>query len=307
MEIRDSRGLDVTALSRPSTTAGYLHAVERVIDVMHRRMTEDWTLESLAELAWMSSYHFNRIFHRMTGLPPCQFLAALRLERAKRLLLTTERSVTEICFEVGYASLGSFTSRFTQMVGLSPTQLRLLSQGFCQGEAPEISSCLFPEPSAEATVLRGKVEPGAGVGNGPIFVGLFPHPVPQSRPLGCTMATAPGPYALEVPGEGRYFLLAARWPDSKQPLEQLLDAGPREAVAAAGPIVVDRNGIHGNCDLELRQRTPFDPPLLVALPLLLAERLANLQASAGAPRPTAPAAKAGSGSGLGLSAAAGSF
>ena len=283
MEIRDSRGLAVAVPSRPSTTAGYHQAVERVIEVMHQRMTEDWTLESLAELAWMSPYHFNRVFHRMTGLPPGQFLAALRLERAKRLLLTTERSVTEVCLDVGYASLGSFTSRFTQMVGLSPTQLRLLCQGFCRSEPPEISSCLFPElPRDGGPRVQGHVEPGAGVGPGPVFIGVFPHPVPQSRPLGCTMAAAPGPYAVEVPGDGRYFLLATRWPDEPRPLELLLDAGPREAVAAAGPITVDRDGVRGNADLTLRQRTAFDPPLLVALPLLLAERLAGLRAEAAA-------------------------
>jgi AraC-like DNA-binding protein len=57
-------------------------------------------------------------------------LSALRLGEAKRLLLITERSVTDICCDLGYNSLGTFTARFTQRVGLSPARLRRLGSGF---------------------------------------------------------------------------------------------------------------------------------------------------------------------------------
>jgi AraC-like DNA-binding protein len=64
-------------------------------------------------IAHLSPYHFARTFRRITGIPPGEFLGALRLQRAKELLLTTDLFTSEVCYEVGYASFGTFTSRFT--------------------------------------------------------------------------------------------------------------------------------------------------------------------------------------------------
>lgn len=288
MDLEKATAAVLSVPGRPSTRAGYAQAVERVLGVMHERMVEDWSLESLAELAWMSPYHFNRVFHRMTGLPPGQFLGALRLARAKRLLLTCDRPVTDICFEVGYASVGNFTSRFTQMVGLSPTQLRQLAQEF-RAEHLEQVRDFFLRPAAEGppcAELNGRIEPAPSVRPGPAFIGLFTHAVPQSRPVGCTVAFAPGDFAIQIPRDGRFFLLAVRWPDSTDPLDLLLEAGPKEPVATAGPVQVERGKIQGRNDLILRPRSVFDPPLLVALPLLLAEKL--LGAPAEERQPAAP-------------------
>lgn len=260
--------------SRSSTRVGYQQAVVRVVEAMHRRLAHDWTLESLAELALMSPYHFNRVFHRTTGLPPMQFLGALRLNRAKRLLLTGDRPVTDICFDVGYASVGNFTSRFTQMVGLSPTQLRQLSQGFTADVVRDFKSRLFAHRAGGTVQLGGSITAEPGVGQGPVFIGLFPQRIPQSRPLACTVAFAPGLFAIDLPEDGRFFLLASRWPDSSDPLELLLASGEEDVIAAAGPVRREAGRAHGAVDLVLRRRTPLDPPLLVALPLLLAERMA---------------------------------
>src|ERR1044072_6247332 len=107
--------------SRPDTIASHYRAVERVILAMRERLDEALTLEDLAEVAIISPFYFDRIFRQITGIPPCQFLSALRMEAAKRLLLTSSLSVTDVCFEVGYNSLGTFTTRFTQLVGLPPS------------------------------------------------------------------------------------------------------------------------------------------------------------------------------------------
>src|SRR5258707_14891588 len=101
------------------TELNHHRAVERVISAMHQRLDEDFSLEEMANLAYMSPFHFNRIFRQLTGVPPCQFMSALRLESARRLLLTTQLSVTDVCFEVGYSSLGTFIRRFTDLLGLS--------------------------------------------------------------------------------------------------------------------------------------------------------------------------------------------
>ncbi len=102
------------------TLAMQTQAVERAIQAMHTHLQERLTLEDLASTAYLSPSHFHRVFCRLIGIPPGEFLSALRFQAARRLLLTTPLSVTDICFEVGYTSTGSFTSRFTHLVGLSP-------------------------------------------------------------------------------------------------------------------------------------------------------------------------------------------
>ncbi len=82
----------------------------------------------MSRVAYLSTFHFNRVFHQITGLPPAKFISAMRLDEAKRLLLNTNQSITDICFEVGYNSLSTFTRRFTQRVGLGPREFRYLAE-----------------------------------------------------------------------------------------------------------------------------------------------------------------------------------
>src|SRR5258707_2948217 len=116
--------------ARHLTLAAHTQAIEHAIQAMHTHMHELLTLEDLASVACLSPYHFNRVFHRLIGIPPGEFLSALRFQAARRLLLTTPLSVTDICFEVGYTSTGSFTNRFTHRVGLTPRLLRQRAQAF---------------------------------------------------------------------------------------------------------------------------------------------------------------------------------
>src|SRR5437763_15510695 len=74
---------------RRSTIAAHHEAVERVIRMMHHSLDEPLTLQEMSRIAYISPYHFNRIFRQITGIPPKQFLYALRVETAIRLLLTT--------------------------------------------------------------------------------------------------------------------------------------------------------------------------------------------------------------------------
>ena len=72
----------------------------------------------------MSESHFARAFRREYGDPPARYLMTRRMERAKALLRTTDKPVTEICLDVGFRSLGSFSSRFHAVVGMTPTEYR---------------------------------------------------------------------------------------------------------------------------------------------------------------------------------------
>ena len=87
-------------------------------------------LERLAAEANLSKFHFIRLFRRNYFTTPHQYLLRKRIERAKLLLSTGDRSITEICFEVGFDSLGSFSATFRRVVGWSPTvyRARCLSQ-----------------------------------------------------------------------------------------------------------------------------------------------------------------------------------
>src|SRR5947207_15840476 len=97
------------------TLAAQMQAIERVIQIMHTHLYEVLTLQDLASAACLSPSHFHRVFRRLIGIPPGDFLSALRFQAARRLLVTTSLSVTEICFDVGYPSTGSFTMRFTHL------------------------------------------------------------------------------------------------------------------------------------------------------------------------------------------------
>src|SRR4051812_28754369 len=99
-------------------------AVDKVIVAMHERINCSFALEEMAQIAFLSRFYFNRVFRELTGLPPVRFHMALRIAAAKRLLLTTDMTVTDVCLELGYQSLGTFTTQFHELVGVSPGELR---------------------------------------------------------------------------------------------------------------------------------------------------------------------------------------
>src|SRR4026209_2039580 len=115
VEVFRNEVFDVAASSacREDTVASHRRAVERVITNARERLSEPISLHDMSRVAYLSAFHFNRVFHEITGLPPAKFIAAMRLDEAKRLLLNTHLSITDICYDVGYNSLGTFTRRFT--------------------------------------------------------------------------------------------------------------------------------------------------------------------------------------------------
>ena len=101
------------------------NAVRRVVEAMHDNLGDSFTADDMARTAVFSKYHFIRLFRQTTGVTPGRFLAALRIQEAQRLLLATDLSVAEISQRVGYASVGTFSSRFKLRVGLSPSAYRV--------------------------------------------------------------------------------------------------------------------------------------------------------------------------------------
>ena len=94
---------------------------------MNREYTEPLDIASLARTALMSPGHFQRSFRAAFGETPYTYLMTRRIERAKALLRRGDLTVTEVCLAVGCTSLGSFSSRFTELVGETPSAYRARS------------------------------------------------------------------------------------------------------------------------------------------------------------------------------------
>ncbi|HWE08281.1 MAG TPA: helix-turn-helix transcriptional regulator [Solirubrobacteraceae bacterium] len=101
-----------------------LARLRRVRDRMDREYAQPLDVEALARDAHMSAGHFSRQFRVAYGESPYGYLMTRRIERAMALLRRGDLSVTEVCFAVGCASLGTFSSRFTELVGMPPSVYR---------------------------------------------------------------------------------------------------------------------------------------------------------------------------------------
>ena len=112
--------------SRPAATQQLrdLARLRRVRDRIDREYAQPLDVEALARGAHMSAGHLSRQFKRAYGESPYAYLMTRRIERAMAMLRQGELSVTDICFTVGCASLGTFTTRFTELVGMSPGAYR---------------------------------------------------------------------------------------------------------------------------------------------------------------------------------------
>jgi AraC-like DNA-binding protein len=98
--------------------------LRRARDLMDREYARPLEVAELARVALMSTAHFARSFRATYGETPYSYLMTRRIERAKALLRRGDMSVTEVCLEVGCLSLGSFSARFTELVGETPTAYR---------------------------------------------------------------------------------------------------------------------------------------------------------------------------------------
>src|ERR1043165_4384899 len=98
--------------------------LRRAHDHIDRNFAEQLHLDEIAGIASVSKYHFVRSFRMTYGETPMRYLTRRRIERAQDLLRAANLTVTEICMVVGFSSLGSFSAKFSQLVGESPTAYR---------------------------------------------------------------------------------------------------------------------------------------------------------------------------------------
>jgi AraC-like DNA-binding protein len=126
----------------------------RARDAMDRAYAEPLDVAALARIAHVSRAHFIRTFQATFGETPHRYLQRRRVERAMYLLRATDRSVTGICHEVGFTSLGTFSRTFSEIVGESPSRYRL------RGPIPDVPSCFAMSWMRPSTFGEGRQAPG---------------------------------------------------------------------------------------------------------------------------------------------------
>lgn len=252
-----------------------MHAsVKQAILAMRERYYDPITLHEIAAEVFVSPFHFSRIFARDTGVTPGRYLTSIRLFEAKRLLLTTSLTVSDIVCSVGYSSVGTFTTRFTQSVGMTPTQYR----------DPEVSDLLVavsPDfrqvPSTEELRRAGRspagVRPASGgsiagllqvppeLAPANVLVGVFADSIPQCGPV--AFATLPNVGSTElvlsnVPeGEWTVLAVAQRAGDGGEPGEVYIGRLRKRVTVTTGLVT--------RVALRMRVVEPTDPPIAITL------------------------------------------
>ena len=149
-----------------------LPALRRAHDLIDREYADPLDLDAMAREAGYSRFHFARAFGAAYGETPRAYLTRRRIERAKTLLRTANLSVTEICFLVGFSSLGSFSARFRALVGRSPSEYR--DESVSRTGVPPIPGCVVlmwtrPHPDVAQS---GR----SAAGPGPATVAEEPQP-----------------------------------------------------------------------------------------------------------------------------------
>lgn len=247
----------------------HTETVTQVIGAMQNQMDDSsTTLNKLAKIAMYSPFHFDRMFRSVTGVPPRQFLAALRIDRAKEYLATSDLPITEIGQRVGYSSFGTFSTRFAKLVGISPQKFRqhmdVCKERVRKHYENEREAVCPPSPSVG---ISGSVWAPDSF-DGLICIGLFAKPIPMGTPKACTMVFQSGSFWLPPVADGTYYLLAAAFAWDEPLMEYFL---PRNNLRgkAAGAIRVKEGQFFGDTRIFLRPPKAYDPPVLVSLPLLI--------------------------------------
>jgi len=142
--------------TRPLEDAALLRRLLRAKDRMDAASSEAWPVSRLAEVSGVSQAYFARSFKRAFGLPPHRYLLTRRIERAIALLRDTDLSITEIAFETGWQSLGTFGRIFHDVTGLSPGGMRAQLQAQPE-ELARVPACVVKavqRPVLDSAVLE---------------------------------------------------------------------------------------------------------------------------------------------------------
>ncbi|MBP1155333.1 AraC family transcriptional regulator [Paenibacillus sp. PvR098] len=244
--------------------------IDEVLAYIHQHIYEPLPLCRLAGHVAYSQYHFSRIFKERIGISPLYYVSSLRLQKAKDLLLRTNLSIRDIGLEIGQQSLGTFTTRFTERVGVTPSDFRnsaLQADNHLQS-LQKLNDWRTSYPSLNQHVrIEGTVQstiPFEGV----ILIGLFAKPIPEGLPLYGTLVPSLGDFCFTGVKPGTYYLMATSVSWGMQALDYLL---PHTTLRARlkEPIIVGPFSSVPHQQVTLHVPRPDDPPILISIPLLM--------------------------------------
>lgn len=249
---------------------GQVSEIDEVIAYIHRHLDEPLPLSRLAGHVAYSTYHFSRIFKERIGLSPLYYVSSLRLQKAKELLLHTNWSIRDIGLEIGQQSLGTFTTRFTEKVGVTPLAFR--NSAFkAESHISSLQKLTELQPSRLVSNPHAKIE-GTVCSEIPfqgfVLIGLFAKPIPEGLPLYGTILTSLGDFCFTGVKPGIYYLMATSVSWGTRPMDILL---PHSTLRTRSkePIVVGSASPVPYQQVKLYAPRLDDPPILISLPLLV--------------------------------------
>lgn len=250
-----------------ATLESYCSAAASAVAVMHDEHSESVRVADLARSVHMSPQHFSRAFRIATGVPPSQFLAAVRIHRAKRRLLETNDTIASVACSVGYNSVGTFSRTFKAYVGCPPSELRRLSTMI--GDTPLAS--LRAGCEAEGWGTRGSihVEVRSDCELDVVVVVSCDSPVPRTPMRGFHAAFSTTEFSLSE--NWRHLLqasVAVGFTRGATARDALAMCGEAWRVGSAQD---GRSGDERGPHVHLREPSATDPPFLPAIPLMLAQ------------------------------------
>ena len=240
--------------------------IESAIARIWESYGEPLSLSDIAKSAILSRFHFCRVFTEATGVSPGRYLSAVRIYQAKRLLVSTSLSVTDISLAIGYNSLGSFTNRFTESVGASPTRFRRMWGAGIHADPDPAPAEQTPASSSPNGTVTGLVDLPPDYAAARVYLGAFETPIIQRRPpswmIVDTRSASPASYRLANIPPGEWFIRAVAQADSADPepwtRTSLLVGGLGSVTVTAGAV--------SKVNITLRARRPTDLPILFAVP-----------------------------------------
>lgn len=245
--------------------------VARAIGSMRTRLERSQPLGALARSCGFSARHFHRMFRDITGVTPARFRAALRMAEARRLLVHSSLTVGEVSWRVGYESLGTFTTQFSRLAGVSPAGFRRLMRSLQRDAVAAHLPTGGPGQPADThrqtdggpvLALSGAVGSGALVAGGLCPTGGLPD-----RPGSWTFAAGPGPVHLPgAPHPGEYAAFSVVIPAGVRVVDALVDGAPSSYLVGAVRMWLPATR-GGRARVVLRHPRVTDPPVLAVTPL----------------------------------------
>lgn len=250
--------------------------IPEILAYMQETVTQDLTVEETANHFGYSKYHFSREFKRLTGFSAADYLSSLKIELAKQALLRNEHSVTNSGFDVGYSSIGTFSTTFTKKTGLSPREYKqqveaLYSVAKKYEETTTVVVGHKDPPVSDASRCHISVHYPEGYQAGITFVGFFKSPLPNHRPVVGVALIKKSTHLFEHIPNGSYYLLACSIEKTFNPLRYfVLDDCLRGRVQQQLHFPQDHDqAFH----IQLREAIPEDPPIVVNVLKLLTDSI----------------------------------